>query len=260
MRTQLLALALATAITAAAQSDAAPQKSYLRERATLFGVGYTDILDTYLSQEKFTGVEVRYISEYTKQRTDSRVTRLTMHQVLASTAGTRGNSNSLLSAMYSVQFGWLRHWALNSDRLTLKLGGVIDGTLGASYNTRNSNNPAQARIALAIDPAARVTWKFNMGHAPFTLRYEMAAPLVGVAFSPSYGQSYYEIFTQGNYDHNVVVTSPFNALQLHHTLTLDFRLWRTTFTAGYLGDIRQMEANHLKFHQYTHAFVLGWRL
>ncbi len=260
MRLAVVATMLATAEAVVAQPDSAATKSFQREHATLLSVGYTNILDTYLSQETFTGVELRYISAYNKQREGSRVTRFTMHQVLASTAGTRGNSNSLLSAMYSIQFGWLYHWPMHGDRLTLKLGGVIDGTLGGTYNNRNSNNPAQARIALAVDPAARLTWKFNIGNTPCALRYEAASPLIGLAFSPNYGQSYYEIFTRGNYDHNVVFTSPFNALQLHHMLTFDFRMWRTTFSVGYLSDIRQMEVNQLKYHQYTHAFVLGWRL
>lgn len=84
-------------------------------------------------------------------------------------------------------------------------------------------------------------------------------PLVGIAFSPNYGQSYYEIFSRGNYDHNVVFVSPLSGPQLHQMLTLDVRLWRTTLTVGYLCDILQMEANDLKYHQYSHGILIGWR-
>ena len=255
-----VALMLTAATLARAQADSTRQRVWQQERASLFAISHVDVLDTYLSQEKFKGTELRYLSQSRKQRQGSRVSRETMHQFMVSTAGTRGNSNSLLSAMYNLKFGWLYDWQLHNDGLTLRQGGLIDGTLGGTYNTRNSNNPAQARIALSVDPAARLTWRFRIRNHPLAVRYEASSPLAGLAFSPNYGQSYYEIFTQGNYDHNIVFTSLFNALQLHHMLMLDFRLWRTTFSLGYLGDLRQMKANDLKYHQYTHGIVLGWRL
>ena len=121
-----------------------------------------------------------------------------------------------------------------------------------------SNNPAQARLSLNLMPAAIATYHFPLFGKQFALRYELNVPLVGVMFSPNYGQSYYEIFSRGNYDHNIVCTSPFSAPQLYHHLTFDFRLWRTTFRVGYLGEYRQMKANNLKYHQYTHSITLGW--
>ena len=75
---------------------------------------------------------------------------------------------------------------------------------------------------------------------------------------PNYGQSYYEIFSRGNYEHNAVVTTPFNAPCMRHMLTLDARIWGCTVRIGYLGDIQQVEANHLKQHVYTHSLIIGW--
>ena len=240
------------------------------EKASLISVGYTNLLDTYLSQEKATGLELRYTWEKANRRPLKAMIDNTAHtsvlshwsylftqEAFVTKAGTRGNSNSFLGAMYNLRYGW--HYNFDPKPLNVRVGLLGDFTLGGLYNTRNSNNPAQMRLSLNIDPSVLATWRFNIKGKPFALHYEAAMPWVGIAFSPNYGQSYYEIFTRGNYDHNVVFVSPFSGLQLHQMLTFDFRLWRTTFTVGYLSDIRQMRANSLKYHQYTHALTLGWR-
>ena len=76
-------------------------------------------------------------------------------------------------------------------------------------------------------------------------------------FSPNYGQSYYEIFSRGDYDHNIVCTYLGNAPALKQLLTLDFTLWKTTFRVGYLGDYQQANVNNLKYHSYSNSLVIG---
>lgn len=237
------------------------------EKASLISVKCTNLLDTYLSQEKATGLEIRYTWEKANRKmlkasadsipTLSHWSYLFTQEAFVTKAGTRGNSNSFLGAIYNLRYGW--HYNIDPAPLNIRFGLLGDFTLGGLYNTRNSNNPAQMRLGLNIDPSVMATWRFAIKGKPFALRYEVAMPWMGIAFSPNYGQSYYEIFTRGNYDHNVVFVSPFSGVQLHQMLTFDFRLWHTTFTVGYLGDIRQMKVNSLKYHQYTHAFTFGWR-
>ena len=238
-----------------------------KEKACLISVGHVDILDTYLSQEKATGLELRYNKERLNRKLvacgDTASTRLrkwstfVSQEALVVKAGTRGNSNSFLGAMYNLRLGW--HYNVDRSRLNVRFGLLGDLTLGGIYNTRNSNNPAQLKLALSVAPSVMAIWCFSVKGKPLALRYEASAPVAGLAFSPNYGQSYYEIFTRGNYDHNVVFTSPASGLQIQQQLLLDFRLWRTTFTVGYLNDIRQLSANSLKYHQYTHAVTIGWR-
>ena len=76
-------------------------------------------------------------------------------------------------------------------------------------------------------------------------------------FSPNYGQSYYEIFNRGNYDHNIVPTYLGNAPSMRNILTIDIGLGNNALRIGYLGDIQQAKPNSLKQHTYTHALVLG---
>ncbi len=258
-RLSVVTAALMGCLHMAAQTDSVSARPQWTEHMRLISMGHTDLLDTYLLQEKSTGWNLGYVSQRLYHKEGRRLVHEAQHEINFSGAGTRSNKKSMLSAMYSLKLGWYGCWNLADGRLRLMAGGQADASFGATYNTRNSNNPAQARASVSIDPAAKLRWQSHIGRWPLTLHYDVGMPLIGLAFSPNYGQSYYEIFSEGNYDHNVVVTSPFTGPQLHQLLAIDFRLWRTTFTIGYKGDIRQMRANSLKYHQYTHSIVIGWR-
>lgn len=83
-------------------------------------------------------------------------------------------------------------------------------------------------------------------------------PLLGVAFSPNYGQSYYEAFSLGNYDHNVVFAYIGNMPSMRHRLTLDIPVRRYTLRVGYAAQFNQSTFNHLKYHNYSHDFMIGF--
>ena len=142
--------------------------------------------------------------------------------------------------------------------LRLQVGPQLYANAGALYNTRNGNNPAQAILNAGVAVSMAAVYRFHIRRQHFLMRNQLDVPLIGMKFSPNYGQSYYEIFSEGNSDPNLCATTPFNAPCLRNLLTIDIPFKRSTLRAGYLIDIRQSHLHELKYHNYTHAFMLGW--
>lgn len=225
----------------------------------ILGIGAVNTLDTYLSPEEYTGTELRYISHSVREN-GTKLSRELVHQAQILSVRNRRENNNELGGFYNFQYNWqyaLGQWNVGEGELRLKVGGGVDTRLGFLYNMRNSNNPAQAYGQVNIAPNAVAAYRFRLRNLPFQLRYEVQVPLLGLAFSPNYGQSYYEIFTHDNYDHNLVVTSPVSAPSLRQLLTLDFTVRHTTFRVGYLGDYQQAKVNQLRQHVWSNLLVLG---
>ena len=234
----------------------------LRENALMLGVGYTDILDTYLSPEKYRGTDLRFMSHTRREKDSTCLVHQLLHEGSIATADNRSGNGGEIGGGYTFAYSLLRKWQMpvGSCHLRLLAGGTAELSVGFLYNTRGSNNPAQARLALQLKPTVAADFDFRLfrrQQRPFTLHYEASAPLCGLMFSPNYGQSYYEIFSRGNYDHNCVPTTIASTPSLRQMLTLDFRALHTTWRIGYLGDWRQASVNNLKQHTYTHALVFG---
>ena len=211
----------------------------LRTHATLFGVGYHNLLDTYLSPSEYTGTAVRILREH------NRHTRL-MKGNIAMQNSLQGNLAYCKSPTEDAKdiaggvdwtIAWRYQW---SPRTNLKVlaGPMAAAHLGFVYNTRNGNNPAQARAAVDIGLSAAAIYDFRLLNRTWSARYQIEVPLIGLMFSPNYTQSYYEIFSRGNYDHNIVFTSPFNTPSVRQMLTIDIPLAKSCLRIGYLGNFQ----------------------
>ena len=224
----------------------------------MIGIGSTNMLDTYLSPEKYKGAEFRYISHTIRMVPGDKWSQEIMHQGIMGEGSDRAEDGTLMTGLYTLTYVLQRSWQLNADRLNITLGGMADFSVGGTYSARNQNNPAQLRLSMQLGPSASATYRFRLFKKAFSARYECSIPLIGLMFSPNYGQSYYEIFSRGNYEHNAVVTTPFSAPSMRHMLTLDTRILGATIRIGYLNDIQQAKVNGLKQHYYTHALLIGW--
>ena len=262
--------------TAAAQHVGAPQRTggeAWRTRSTLVGVGHVSMLDTYLSPEKYRGTELMVMTVSRREKDSTAWVRQTTHEGHVAMADNRSGNGGEMAGQYQLRLAMMRRWrtTVAGHPMQLMAGGTAHLQLGFVYNTRGSNNPAQARLALDIEPtvaadlylgrpshtAAPAPSPGGCARYPMALHYEVSAPMCGVRFSPNYGQSYYEIFSRGNYDHNIVPTTFVATPSVRHMLTLDVRWLRTVWRIGYVGDFTQQNVNRIKQHSYTHAFVIG---
>ena len=220
----------------------------------LFGIGRESMQDTYLSPEHYSGPEVRYTSVTMRVRPDRRWSTMMINEGYVANGKSRSENGSMMSGAYRFQYGRLYRLPQLLEGLSLKAG--VQGELlgGFIYSTRNGNNPAQARAMIDVGPvltAAYRVWRLDIS-------YTASCPLAGLTFSPNYGQSYYEIFDRGNYDHNIVPTTIVSTPSLRHQLMIRLKTsHHNNLTVGYLGDYQQQSVNNLKQHLYTHAFVIG---
>lgn len=233
------------------------------ERAYMLATGVANTLDTYLSAEKYKGTELRYITTTTRNTRWNGISQTFLNEGYFDIVSNRADNNDEVGGMYRFQYHLRRHWDF-AHELTIEAGGGIGTQIGLLYNTRNSNNPVQAYANIQFLPSAAASQWTHLFRWPVRFRYEVCVPLLGVMFSPNYGQSYYEIFSRGNYDHNIVPTTIAATPSLRHMLIADFpiskRKTNVLLRVGYLGDYQQTKVNHLKQHQYTHLLVLGFTM
>lgn len=229
------------------------------EKSTTFAIGNINRLDTYLSQEEYNGTEFRFISDLYKIRLDRWDLNFTHEGAIDYTHNRVDNANTL-AGHYDFAFSMLKAIE-HRNKYSFHAGFMTDLYTGFAYNMRNTaNNPAQGYASLSIGGAIKAHYDLLIRHKILKINYEARLPFVGIMFSPAYGQSYYELFNNGNYDNNIVVTS-IAIPQYRHQLSIDYPINNQTYIRiGYLGDYRQSKPNELKQHTYTNSFLIGFVL
>lgn len=241
---------------ARAQTDTIPP----RETLTKIRVGMSgsaQILDTYLSDMHYKGITSAFISEERKNKDNNKCTTYTYNKIELQSVENNSKNNKYMGGEYYSATGLLYNLPIPIPSLTISVGGGIDILGGIIVNPANSNNPAQAKIALQLAAQAEAAYDFTILNKKLRLTYNASFPFAGLMFSPHYGQSYYEIFVTGKTDHNIVATSFHNAPSFRHYLSLDIPISKITCRIGYLGDFEQSHLHHIKYHKYIHGLTLG---
>jgi len=235
------------------------QKDSIITRSTLYGIGHTNILDTYLSPMEYKGPELRLLRENRRgtKHMKGKVFRQSMFQANVSlTEYKAGTGNELL---FLANWNLAYHYRFQiNESLQLLTGPNLSFNGGMVYNPRNSNNPVNAKAYVNLEASGMAIYLFRIKEHPFVVRYQLNIPFIGWMFSPEYGQPYYEMSISKNFGKNIHFTSLHNQPSLRQILTLDFPIRKTNLRLGYVCDIQQAKLKALKSHTWSHAFMIGF--
>lgn len=252
-------IAIAYALPSRGEEPDSLQANRYVTRATMYGVGYTNVFDTYLSPQEYRGIDFRITRETMRMTKlfDGNVSAQSFFQADLGYTHNRANNNNTFSGLVNWNYGLHYQFRLTNN-FKLLVGGLGDFNAGFVYNLRNSNNPASARAYINFDASTMAIWHLKIKNYPFVLRYQANLPVIGVMFSPEKGQSYYEIFTLGNSSGVVQFTSLHNQPSLRQMFSIDLPIRYTKLRLSYIADLQQSHVNDIKTHTYSHVFMVGF--
>ena len=258
LRLWVLILIVLTCLPTRIQAQDSLQATRHVMRSVMIGAGHNNTFETYLSPLEYEGPEVRFAYETMRMTRlmDGNVSAQNLFQLHASYTENISQTNHTYGGL--VNWNYALHYQFRPAKgLKILFGPMIDLNAGVVYNRRNSNNPAQAKAYGGLGASGMLIYRFRIKNYPLTVRWQANLPLLGVMFSPEFGESYYEIFSLGNGGRNVVFTSLHNNPSLRQLLTLDFPVGNTVMRVGYVCDLQQAKVNNLKSHTYSHDFMIG---
>ncbi len=227
-------------------------------RATLYGVGFSNVFDTYLSPQEYTGIDFRVSHESMRMTRwmEGKLSLQSFFQADVSYTHNRVDNNNTFTMLANWNYGLHYNFPI-TDNFKLLAGGMADVNGGCLYNLRNGNNPVSVRAYINLDVSGMAVWNLRIKHYPLTLRYQLNLPLLGMMFSPHYGESYYEIFSLGHGKGVMNFTSLHNQPSLRQMVTVDFPVRYAKMRFGYLWDTQQSKVNDIRTHTYSHVFMVG---
>ena len=233
------------------------ESTRFEERSLSLGGGYTNMLDTYLSPLRYGGAHVSLLGECFSQTAvpNERWFAQSLFALHGDYATPRTGNGLTVGGMADYSYTYYYRLPLKSKQWIFYAG--PQGQLRGIYNLRNSNNPAQLKLGANLTASAMAKYAFTLWDTPMSVRLQADLPLLGLAFGPDYGQSYYEIFYLGQGKGCVHVTSLHNNLSLRANANYDVQLKSCTLRLTLANDLYQWTLGKQQYRMFTHTIMLG---
>ena len=139
------------------------EQSRLVTRATMYGVGLTNVFDTYLSPQEYTGIDFRVSRESMRMTRwmDGRLSLQSFFQADLGYTRNKADNNNTFSALANWNYGLHYNFPITGN-FKLLAGGLADLNGGFVYNLRNTNNPASARAYINLDVSGMAIWNLRI--------------------------------------------------------------------------------------------------
>lgn len=222
-------------------------------KATLIGIGTSNLYDTYLSPLKYTGTSIRLIHERANKTSwfHNNFIKQQIYSIEFDKADNPAKNSTEYAFILNIKLGG-HHNLIKTDKFKFALGGLWDLVTGILYNERNSNNPASGKAYTNVNLSALTLYNWKN----FTFKGQIDTPILGMAFSPHYRQSYYEISLRKSLD-VLNFVSLHNQRAINAYFTVDVPLNRISLRIGYLSTLYQSKIHNIQTHSYTNNLMVG---
>lgn len=141
----------------------------------------------------------------------------------------------------------------------LYAGGSLSLRGGGRLVRQTRNNPGSADIMTDLGLSLMAKYKLELWGKPMEIRYCGNLSLIGLAFTPEYAQSYYEIFYLGNYSNTTKFTSFLNKQHWVQQLSIDIPLSakKSSMRISYWNEGRFSLLNDINTRILSDQFTIG---
>lgn len=229
-------------------------------------LGSGKVRDTYLTPLAYEGIAYGLQAERWRTMRTLQWTSQQRFDLSMNSGDIASGNSSMLSGRLRYRYALMYGWKLDALRSTLLVGPYAGIDLGFNYNLKmaSGNNPATARLCHNLGLSAAGVTHYTLRGQDCAAMLQAQAPLMGVAFVPEYGASYYETFMLQSTDDDEHFTSLHNQQDLDLRLTTDIPLavvcksWKTTVRLGVGYHIETMKINDITTRCSSFEFVMGW--
>ena len=228
------------------------------------GVGHTKAMDGFLSPLEYDGTAFSLsedrVAAIGGEESIFRFLRTHNSLLFSSMKNETGGGSTLqFMADANCMWGWP---ALHTDIFDLIAGPVAMLDIGALWNRRNSNNPANVEGNLSLGAGADGTLRFRLRSYPMALQGTLFIPLSGIGFAPDYDQPYWIMYTGSQYGRTLHFTHMFN----NPSVTCDMALclpvkngqvrmgWTADYSTDKLGGNRTRISHNMFNLGYAYRF------
>ncbi|MDR2980047.1 MAG: DUF3316 domain-containing protein [Bacteroidales bacterium] len=261
MKKIYLIIALLISCYAGFAQDSLRSKSYLLNNKThSFTLYGCELFDGYLSPLYYSGLGVQFKQDVRRVWSE-KLSNLSMQNSYTVNLMLTLNPAYTANMFYlNFEYDWGMYYHLVAKKnLTFLLGGTVTPEIGGRLLPRNTNNIGNLDFGASINVATQMRWKIPTKKRVLELNVSFSMPVIGFAFAPQLGASYYEIFYLKNQNDIFHFTFFHNKYGFKRSYTLDIPFKNSVFRVGIQRNLLKYSLHGVFYKRKYGGIILGWQ-
>ncbi|GAB1416386.1 hypothetical protein MASR2M117_17920 [Paludibacter sp.] len=213
-----------------------------------------ELVDPYLSSLNYTGVGVRFESDYNRYF-DPSLPVLSSYSRVSGLFAMTMNPKLTATIVYvggDCAVGMLYEYR-EFKNFILKGGGNISLDVGYKINSRNVNNPMNVDLSTNLNGMLDLKYVLQARKRTMHLGTKIEFPIIGCMFAPYPGLSYYELTSSKSYAEAIHFSSFHNKQGIKQDISINVPFNRSTWKFGVrLNQLKYLAGSHqYRFNEFS---------